>query len=568
MATSSLSSVAPLGSPVQASQDRTADRRLCAGTYLDREFRDHLLRDIYIERNRRVAPSHGFDVVTVLRHAWRAWWLEMCQSALTLGTLAVGLAVRPLDTLIALDLLAIWLLLRLGRDWALQFIGYGTSKDRVVDRLDPLRERQLQLRGKALKYCVWSSIVLLVVLTAASASGGRTGNSSASWPTRTGIDITAIIAALSAIVAVVAVARFICLHRLQSPPASPALRRLSRRMQVIDQQQRHPFIVHTEFKPFIGSGKNIRSWSFAQRLVRSDMSSLGPATEFEKPPFTAQKLVDRLKDRIEELRDDDNPETRLPGLTVTDHVFVDGVRTAAFTQALAGKPNSNDVDLAIADAIANPSDVARHYLATRIVSWGGEVVTSVFVHVSLQGRTLYLEFATYALFPVRAEYRAEHVGAMGAMAIMGTIGKGLIGLPGQVLAARRLASAPALLCATMCRGNTRTSTAGLRRDIGATFSARETAMIEDTAEFREESESSYFQYQDIAQHSKVVERQLIAAVGDFLYELGVDSSEFIQRTTAILNNGVMNTGTGTINIDRSAVGEQSYVAVQAGSFER
>jgi hypothetical protein len=91
---------------------------------------------------------------------------------------------------------------------------------------------------------------------------------------------------------------------------------------------------------------------------------------------------------------------------------------------------------------------------------------------------------------------------------------------------------------------------------------RETAMIEPPSESRDESESGYFQSQDIAQHSKIIERRLIATIGDYLAELGVDTSEFARRTMAILNNGVINTGAGTINVEGSAVGKNSAVFAQ------
>jgi hypothetical protein len=545
----------------QVSWDETADRRICAGTYLDRDFRDRVLRAVYNERNRRVAPSYGFDLVPVVRHAWRAWWLETCEYLLTLAVVGAGLAVRPLDTLIALNLLALWYLLRLWRNWVLRLIGRGDPQDLAFDRMGLLWERQLLLREKALKSCLWASLVTLLVLTVASA---RTGGS-APWPAGTGLGVAEIVIALCAIVAGAAAARVVFLGKLRSAAPLPA--RLSRRMGVIDGQQHHPFTAHAGFRPFIGSGKHIRSWSFAQRLVRADHVGLGRGKEFDEPPFTAQRLVNRLKDRISALRDDDNPETRLPGLTVTDHVFVDGTRAARFGRALASAPQSGDVQIAIAEAIANPSDVARHYLGARIKSWGGDVVTSVFVHVSLQGRTLYLEFATYALFPIRPEYRVEQLGGTGARAIARSIGKGLAALPEQVLATRRVARAAVLLCSAVRPGDDRTAAASLRTDIGAVACAREEAMIEADTEFRAESESSYFQYQDITQHSKIVERQLIAAVDGYLRELGVDSSEFVQRTTAILNNGVINAGPGTVNIDQSAIGDQSSVVVQAGNAE-
>lgn len=88
-------------------------------------------------------------------------------------------------------------------------------------------------------------------------------------------------------------------------------------------------------------------------------------------------------------------------------------------------------------------------------------------------------------------------------------------------------------------------------------------MIEVQSKPGDEAESSYFQFQDIAQHSKIIERRLIAAIEDYLKEVGVDSSEFVGRTTAILNNGIMNTGSGTISVDGSAVGANSTVRIQA-----
>jgi hypothetical protein len=92
-------------------------------------------------------------------------------------------------------------------------------------------------------------------------------------------------------------------------------------------------------------------------------------------------------------------------------------------------------------------------------------------------------------------------------------------------------------------------------DIGAVTSAREIAAVS--------SDESYFQFQDILQHSKVIERRLIATVGDYLKEVGVDTSEFWQRTSAILNNGVINAGSGTVNITGSAIGEQATVTTTA-----
>jgi hypothetical protein len=555
----------PAVSPI-APSNRTwlgsaADRRMCAGTYLDPDFRDHVLRGVYNERGRRVAPSYGCDIVPVLRHAWRAWWLEMCQHLVILAVLGISLALRPLDTLLALDLLVIGYLLRFLAGWAAQNTGYGNQKNAI------LLQRQLEFRGKVLKNCLTAAFLALLALVAVSAHEAGAEQPLSSWLARTALDAAETVAALAGIVAVAAMARVICLRRLHA--AARSHWRLSGRMQVIDKQQRHPFTVYTGDEPFIGSGNNMRSWSFAQRLVRASRSGVGPSDEFDDPPFTTQKLVDRLRERISALRDETNPEISFPGLNVADRVFVQGTLAGRYGDVLASDPDSSDVEREIARAIANPSDVARHYLTAWAQSWAGEIVTTVFVHASLQGRTLYLEFATCALLPTRSEYHVvDKADGTGSRAIMKAAGTGLASLPQQLLAARRLAGVPTQLGATL-RGRDWTPKRGRRFDIGAVSSAREQAMTGADVEAEAEAESTYFQYQDFIQHSKIIERRLIATVDDYLTELGVDTSEFLQRATAILNSGVIiNTGPGPVNFANSAIGgEKASISGQAGRGE-
>ena len=88
-------------------RDWTAERRMCAGTYLDSKFRDRLLREIYNARSRRTAPSYGYDVVPVLAHAWRAWRLEMIQHTAVLLIFVVVLITFPLDAITAASILTV-----------------------------------------------------------------------------------------------------------------------------------------------------------------------------------------------------------------------------------------------------------------------------------------------------------------------------------------------------------------------------------------------------------------------------------------------------------------------------
>ncbi len=555
-------SPAPLGT-YSVDRDSVASRRLAAGTYRDRDFRDHVLRDVYNAYGRRVAPSHGFDLVFVIRHAWHAWWLEAGQQLLLLIALGCWFAVRPLDTFMVLDLLVIWELLPHWLGWVLEYLGYGGRRDPARNRPEQVRERNLSFRGGLLKRSLAGALIALIALLIISAGSRRTWTSMASWATPTMFTVAGIVLTLIAVLAVTAVIRAWRLARLHSTaPNRPA--RLGRRLRAIELQQRHPFTVHSGFSPFLGAGKRTRGWSFAQRLVHANPGGIGPKSEFKSPPFTAVRLVRRLSEEITSLQYHDNPETRLPELRVTDCVFVEGTRTACIGGALAAEPESDEVKRAIADAITRSSGVARHYLCAQVVSWGGEVVTSVFVHVSLQGRTLYLEFATHALYPIGPEYWTDRASGTHAEGIVRAICGAVVGLPGHILEVKCLASAPAMLLPALRATGARGPKAVAHGDIGAESSVRETAMIERPSESRDESESGYFQAQDVAQHSKIIERRLIATLDDYLTSFGVDSSEFVQRTTAILNNGVLHTGSGSINAENMAVGDNSGVFVQEG----
>jgi hypothetical protein len=195
-----------------------------------------------------------------------------------------------------------------------------------------------------------------------------------------------------------------------------------------------------------------------------------------------------------------------------------------------------------------------------VFSWDGEVVTSVFVHVSLQGRTLYLEFSSHALPPTRAEYQViDRPAGLGPAATAKAAASALTGLPAGLIAARHLAKAPARLWAAARPGKDLTAgrSAGSRADIGALVSARETAATDN--------DQSYFQFQDVTQHSKIIERRLIATVGDYLKRRDVDTSEFLNRAAAILNTGIINTGDAPVTVVGSALGNQATVINQAAA---
>ncbi|WP_326640441.1 hypothetical protein OG884_36280 [Streptosporangium sp. NBC_01755] len=94
-------------------REDTATRHLCAGIYLDPDFCRVVLRQVHNDSTRMVAPSYGFDLVPIVRHAWWAWGLEMVQHVCVLAVFTTGFVVDPLATLAVASGLGFWCLSRL-----------------------------------------------------------------------------------------------------------------------------------------------------------------------------------------------------------------------------------------------------------------------------------------------------------------------------------------------------------------------------------------------------------------------------------------------------------------------
>jgi hypothetical protein len=525
----------------------SATRRMCAGVVMDALFRDELLRKVYNDRTRRVAPSYGFNLVIVLRYAWRAWWLDLALRCALLAALAIALVEAPLRTVIALSGLTLWFMVRKVPAWADGLTNYYYHGEGPESDI-----RRIESNGRTLGFAALASLVIFTICMALSLSASNRAGSTASWVSKAGLTGGAIITvAWASLVAAAALVRLFWLRQLRNAdPGEP--RRLGRRMRVINAQQSHPLTVYSGLHPFIGSGTTAVSWSFAQRLVKEKTLKTGPDVEYEVPPFTTADLMGELRLGISQLCEDRDPETALRNLDVGDGIFVEG--TNAIFSDLIGMTTFDEraVQTEICRAITNPGGAVRHYLACRVPSWGGEIVTSVYVHASLQGRTLYLEFATLALLPIRHTYQqVDKPSTTGPAALARKLGKSLVSLPQELQAIQSIIDAPAQVWSAIRPRPDLTlqRQANARADIGANMSAREAAAVE--------AKRSYFQTQDILQHSKIIERRLIATVGDFLMKHHVDTTEFLQRATAILNNGVINTGSGNVDISDSVFGENN-----------
>jgi hypothetical protein len=177
-------------------------------------------------------------------------------------------------------------------------------------------------------------------------------------------------------------------------------------------------------------------------------------------------------------------------------------------------------------------------------------VTTVYVHIAIQGRSLYIEITTAALPPCNDRYRiVDQVDGTGPNAYLRAAWRGFVDSP------RTVGAAPLNLARTlvdMIVASTRTVPAhkALVRgfDYGAHTSVRELGagdMLSGMATGGRPTRS-HIQSQEILKYKRIIERRIFAAVLDFLEAHGVDTEEYRQRAQSVLNIGALNTGSGMI----------------------
>jgi hypothetical protein len=562
-----------LGTPVTLNGSATADDssreigedvqgRLCTAMYLDSELRDFVLREIYNARFRWLAPSYGFDAVPVLRYAWRAWRTEVLETTCIVLILGAGVVLQPFATFLAtMGLIVWWMLWRLilvcreGAKLLRLQLGVGPADEADEQSARDYRDREVRFKDR-LRIHVRATALSLTVLLVMLAFAVRRDLETVTW------QVGSLTGVLAVLVMGFAADRQIVLNGLSKSrglESAPTGGRLA----VIARQQSHPAALYSGSKPFIGSGIEIRQWSFVQRLLKATEFGEEPEEEFDSRPFDTKEMVNFLEGEIRDLRSEQDEEMRLPGISVKHQVFLEGMHSQQYVDLLEA---SDQGEALVERTLSTPGGPARHYLACQVLSWGGEVVTQVFVHASLQGRTLYLEFATQALSPTADPYHViDMVGGAGKRAVMHASWTALRTLPSRLAVLSRLTNAaPMSWGALLARRSPEPPLRG-RADIGAKESVRERACRQDEDEdwprrLRPDDElDNYFQNADVYKHMKIIERRLLASIEIFLKENKVNIGEFKERATTILNSGIVNIGSGTVNADGAAFGDQSTV---------
>jgi hypothetical protein len=546
----------------RSGEETAATRHLCAGAYLDRKFRNMVIGKVRNDAVHRAAPSYGFDLVPVVREAWRAWWLETAGQVFIATVLAVVIAMDISVVITASCAAGIWYLGRTALRNAPETarLGARNASARWLRRRLPDTERHREL-SRLIAVTTGGCVALIVIGgVAATARGSLAGGV---------LSAAVFLLLLVSACAVTGALRQVVLNRTRSAESlRPA--RLGRRLTVVDQQQRCDYVIYRkpypdeasdgpmalrrdiELTPFTGSGMLVHRWlpPVTVQLLRPGEGSM-PDREYPVAPFKAHELVQHIKEAMKPVGDATDP-ARLRGLEVRDRLYIAELDVADDRGFLRQqRPPTEEINRVIDD----PHDAARHYLEISVSSTG-EVVTTVFLRSTVRGRTLSLDFDACALTRTPMNYQIlDQYAETGAVAVIRAAALGISRLPQTLGGLWQLCLVPWVLARAAWAMKDRTITPRRRRPIGTRFSIRE-----EMAEGWDEADLDKITIYD---DMKIIERRLLTAIDDFLVARDVDPSTFAQRVTNIINTGFLNMG--QLEMNQSAAGAEARVNIGGGA---
>ncbi|MCD7436992.1 hypothetical protein K4B79_02010 [Streptomyces lincolnensis] len=568
---------APVHMPV-GSTPGDVTRYLCAAAYVDEAFADRVLEDVLADEAGAVAPSPDVDLVTVVRHCLTAQEMRQRRDRRLLGAFTLVAVFAPL-----------WLL----------FVGVFLSSTGRAGGRPSLATRGRHQPGRRVLVgtAVTAGIAVLLAFLFGLAVSALPAPAFVSW--LLGAYLAGVPAALVSVAAVALAYLTVVGHELavdrllrttltreafarRPRPTVPPRRWMAGRLAAIREAQEGNVTVYSGYTPFLGYASPASRWSLAVPLLPAD----GPVAEASRPAgprtFTVTELVEHVRARLRATAtaaDATVDGVTVDGVTVdgmaVDGVAVDGVAadrardlgslvvedrvfasgTAVgdddrFVKATSIAPVARLSAEEVARIMRHPTGAVRHCLAVHVPLWGGDVVPSVFLHFSTEGRTLHLHCSNHVLGPVRADY---HVVDRLRGPLSPDARRGLL-LDAVPRTGRAFFAAPfrTLRQARFEERHSRRMLDELKAleqdpvyDFGARLSVRELAVSPDY--------HNYFQVVDAARITSLVERHTLAAIREFLDARGYDITDFRAQQQTILNQGLIQQG-GMSIIGNQAIG--------------
>lgn len=540
-----------------------ATRHLCAGVYVDRSFRDTVIRSVHNDPRRRVAPSYGFDVVPVVRHAWMSWSLEVGQLAATAGCLCAAITRRHWLAVVfvmaaALACCMLRKALQAAPDLARRKL--AALGDGWLDPGRALWPRRRRRGRRRSTHALRSAVLVCGAAATVLALASSADEDSLGEAARRAAVIGGLLVVFAAVIGALRQLDLNIVHRAET--LRPA--KLTPREEVIDEQQTHCCAVYRRPKgsedldpfdaldrdgtwsPFVGSGSLVGSWQapLIVQLLRRGSENI-EQREYTTPPFEAHELVDRLRAALAQVGSVTDVQN-LHGLEVRDRLYVAETDVSVDRSLLDGQL-STDVLRSIID---DPQPIAHHFLEASVPLHGGELVITVFVRVGVKARNLSLYVAACALTRTPRDFqRIDNYAEHGWSAVVRSALQSVMDLPRHVWEIWRLAEVPLVLARAAWAAKDRTLTPRRGVMIGTRVAVRQ-----DMAEPWENTLDRSSMYG----HMRIIEQRVLKSTEGFLKDHDVDTSSFEKQATTIINSGVLTMG-GKTEVQQSAIGHQAQV---------
>jgi hypothetical protein len=488
-----------------------ATRLLSAGAYLEKDFRAGVIRELVRDYYRVVAPSYGYDAVTVLAHALAARSLRRKQLAgVFLGELlTLILASKGVLPGVSAVLIALWL------PWAFSFLRRVATMQALITWLSPRP----------------------------SPSTPGAGDYEYDFPA----------------------------DRALTPELVEkiALQQAGGQQEIVFARERfRPFVGAGWDKDDWTAAALLLPMKTDSTLRAYLSDEEDEEAEIEQPPvipFTVEEISEYVAQRLEsELRDDAPYGEQIENLVVERRRYSRAGSLPAkkrlfwrWRGVLLLPPSTvNEIESFRPFEDREQYDAAREYLCIRVGAWDQEVVNSIFVGFDVRGNTLYSEFYPHVMPPVQASFHLvdrlpQRLGVKLLLRIAIDIP---LSLPRQIYGAfwaalraawaqiRRLGRVAIGFVGVIDGSDLRLGRYAVDLvDTGAKVSLRELAASPDYHHF--------FQKADHTKYVQIVQRRLLEVVREFLIEHNIDVFDHDQRGTTILDKSTRNYGDAIIHGD-------------------
>jgi hypothetical protein len=323
--------------------------------------------------------------------------------------------------------------------------------------------------------------------------------------------------------------------------------------QKIKETQDANVVIYSSYTPFIGSGDPIGHWHLTLNITRGKQGLGKPL--LPPLPFQLLEMYEYVTRAISNLNID--------GLSIKDKLYVHGEEIRDDQRFLAHPfacPNVQ-VDSSLVRAFVERSTQSIHYYkCLQVMPQKGELVLSIFLKFSKKGPFLHTRVLYFLLPPLQEPYYdVDKVHSNLQVGMIWQLFKTSIVTAPRLWIFSLVEPFKALLLPLGHQIELMSMRRQIRRnrrfDYGAASSIRQDASAS--------LERRYFDRLDADTHLKIIERQILESMVEFLDAKNIDTKEFKKQQITILNSGLIVTG-GALNTESLAVGPHAKAETIGG----